>query len=400
MTIPRRRALLAVYDFPPMSGGIARAMGEIARHAESASLVVSTGRVAGSAAFDAACVSRIDRGAGDSNRLRSLFGLVRWSWRARALAAELRPEFVWAGNLKPAGHIARWLGANQRLPYGLIVHGLDLQRLAQQARSSRIKRRTARGLIGDAAGTVAISTWTRNRFQELACELGQPEAAERVRVVRLGVDADRFRPNLPVDGLRERYGLDQRPWLLTVARLIPHKGIDTGLAVVARLRREGLDVGYAVVGEGPALPALRQQADELGVTAAVRWLGWVPEPDLPALYAAASVYLGLSREEGLEVEGFGLSLLEASACGIPVVAGRGGGTSEAVAHGITGYLAADDQSAARAVRELLLDPSKAGALGAAGRSRVEREFTWSRVVRDLEEAAAGFRDGWAQRGGR
>ena len=97
-----------------------------------------------------------------------------------------------------------------------------------------------------------------------------------------------------------------------------------------------------------------------------------------------------------------MSLLEAQASGVAVVAGAGGGTGDAVTHGVTGFVVetADEHPAATVVRRLLQDPSLARVLGQAGRARAEREFAWSRVVRDLEEAAAGFRADWLGRGGR
>jgi phosphatidylinositol alpha-1,6-mannosyltransferase len=402
MTDPHLHTLLAVYDFPPMGGGIARTMGEIARHAPAGSLVVSTGRVPGSEAFDAASPSCVDRLRVDSARLRTPVGLGWWAIRAAQLAREHRAEFVWAGNLKPAGYVARWLRARRGLPYGLIVYGLDVQRLAHQARVSRFKQRVARAIIGSASGTVAISSWTAARFRELARQLGIERAAERVRVIPPGVDAVTFRPGLPTAVVRERYGLDARPWLLTVARLVPHKGIDLGIEVLRGLRQEGIEAGYAVVGEGPAREELTRLVDALGLSAQVRFLGAVPDADLPALYNSAIAYLGLSREAGLEVEGFGLSFLEAAACGLPVVAGQGGGTADAVANGITGYLVETSAAAAAtmAVRQLLQDSSHARIMGGAGRARVEGEFAWGRVVRDLEEAARVFRGGQGPLAGR
>jgi phosphatidylinositol alpha-1,6-mannosyltransferase len=389
---PPLRALLAVHDFPPMAGGIARAMGEIARHSLPESLVVSTGRMPGSDATDATIPSRVDRIRTASGRLRTPAGLAAWALRADRLVREQRTEFVWAGNLKPAGYVARWLHLRRRLPYGLMVYGFDVQRLMQQAQSSRLKRRVAKAIVGSAAGTVAISSWTAARFGELAVFLGLETSADKVRIIPPGVDSATFRPGLPTETTRERYGLDGRPWLLTAARLVPHKGVDLGIDVVGQLRREGLEVGYAVVGDGPERSALERLADARGLADQVRFLGRVPDADLPALYDSATAYLGLSRHDGLEVEGFGLSLLEAAACGLPVVAGEGGGTAEALANGVTGLLvdAGSVKPVAAAVRQLLQDPPRARAMGVAGRARVEREFTWRRVVHDLEQAAREF----------
>jgi phosphatidylinositol alpha-1,6-mannosyltransferase len=389
----RSLSLLLTHDFPPIGGGIARALGELARHAAPGELIVSTGRQAGSESFDATCPIPIDRLTVPSERLRHITGLVRWAFRARTLAGESGAGFVWAGNLKPAGHVTRWLAARDRLPYGLLVYGLDLNRVRIQAARSPIKRRAARGIIGGAAGTVAISEWTAGAFRSLAIELGLPQAAERVRVVPLGVDASRFGPAPDRPSLRARLGLaGPRRWALTVARLVPHKGIDVGLRVVAGLVRDGVDLGYLIVGEGPERAELQRQAVSLGLGERVRWLGAVDDGDLPGLYAAADLYLGLSREEGPQAEGFGLALLEAQASAVPVIAGRSGGTADAVADGVTGLLVppTDLPVIVAAVRSLIDDPGRSSAMGLAGRIRAEREFGWRRVLADLEAAAAAF----------
>ncbi|MFN8646653.1 MAG: glycosyltransferase [Gemmatimonadales bacterium] len=393
-------ALLLARDFPPEGGGIARLLGEVARHAPAGALTVCTGRFPESAAFDAGIATPVVRVGVACDRLRTLPGLARWAWRADRLAR--RADFLWAGNVKPAGHVARWVGQRRGLPYGLMVYGLDLQRLARQAAADPARRRRAAALLWDAAGTVAISRWTASRFTALAEELGVADAARHLRVVTPGVDTARFRPGATAAALRDRCGLDHRPWLLTVARLMPHKGVDTGLEVLQALRAAGHDVGYAVAGTGPDAGRLQRKAADLGVAAHVRWLGRVPDEDLPGLYGAAAVYLGLSRREGDEVEGFGLSLLEAQACGLPVVAGREGGTEDAVTHGVTGFLveALTEVAAVRVVAELLADRSRRRVLGEAARARAEREFGWPRVVRDLAAAAEAFRAGRGARGGR
>jgi len=395
-------SLLLAYDYPPLPGGISRALGEIARHAPAGELLVSTGTLPDGAATDQASGAWVDRLPVASGRLRSGPGLARWAGRAGALVRRHQAGFVWAGNLKPAGHVARWLRWRHGIPYGLIVYGLDVALLHQQVTHPGLKRRLARGILAGAAGTVAISAWTAEQFRKLARALDVPDAGTRARVIPLGVDAARFRPDVPVDALRRRLGLGTRRWLLTVARLVPHKGIDVGFEVLAGLRQQGFDLGYLVAGEGPARPALERRAAELGVSEVVRWCGHVREPELPALYAAADIYLGLSRPVGPEVEGFGLSLLEAQAAGRPVVAGIGGGTGDAVADGVTGFLVLPETPAAAiaAVAALLRNPALARAVGTAGRSRMERDFRWDRVVSDLRQAALEFSAGSVAPAGR
>jgi phosphatidylinositol alpha-1,6-mannosyltransferase len=180
--------------------------------------------------------------------------------------------------------------------------------------------------------------------------------------------------------------------LITVARLTPHKGVDTGLEVLARLRDRYPDLAYAVVGSGTELPALQGLARSLGVADRVRFLTGVPDSDLPGLYNCAEIYLGLSRQTEGNAEGFGISLVEAGACGLPVVGGRSGGIPDAVREGETGLLVDPEHpdEATAAVRKLLDDRMLAQQLGTNGRRAVETYYNWSRVAGDLARMGHEF----------
>jgi phosphatidylinositol alpha-1,6-mannosyltransferase len=378
--------LLLTYDFPPMGGGIARMMGELARRYPPGSLVVSTGQYGEGSGAAADFPNVVDRLGIPSRRLRTLQGLVLWSRRAAALARSLQPEFVWCGNLKPGGYPARWIRQRVGTPYGIVVYGTDLLLLQSRIGRSAVKRQAGKTLIGSAAVVVAISRWTRDLCLAVLDELGLGGTLD-VRIVPLGTDPVRFRPGLDQGSVRARYGLEGGRWLLTVARLSPHKGIDIGLRVLARLREVYPDLGYAVVGSGAQLSTLEGMAKKLGVTDRVRFLTAVPDSDLPAVYNSAEVYLGLSRVSDLSAEGFGISLVEASASGIPVVAGRGGGIPEAVRDGETGVLVDSEQpeEVSRALCSLLEDRTLAQRLGAAGRRAVEGYYNWDRVTADFAD---------------
>ena len=146
------------------------------------------------------------------------------------------------------------------------------------------------------------------------------------------------------------------------------------------LRERYPDLGYAVVGSGDEFIALGSLARELGVAERVRFLRDITDGDLPALYNTASAYLGLSRLMPDRVEGFGISLVEASSCGIPVVAGRTGGIPDAVRDGETGILVEPEalDEVCDAVRVILDDPDRAARMGQAGRRAVETYYNWDR----------------------
>lgn len=380
-----RPALLLAYDFPPMGGGIARWMGAFARHAPPGALVVSTGALPGSDEADAALPQKVNRLDVPARRLRTLPGLLRWSHRASLLARSLDVGFIWCGNLKPAAYPARWVHERQGVPYGVIVHGTDLLQLQHQMHASRLKRRAGRALFAGASVVVANSRWTRDLARRVLTELGFTEAEHDLRVVPLGTDPAAFRPGLDTAEVRRRYGLDEGRWMLTLARLVAHKGIDHGLEAVARLREAHPDLRYAVIGRGPHEKALRAHAKRLGVADRVRFLTDVPDTDLPPLLNAATVYLQVSRAVERMVEGFGIAIVEASACGVPVVGGTVGGIPDAVRDDETGLLvdAEDPAAIAAGVDRLLRDEALRARLGAGGRAAVETFYNWQRVTDDL-----------------
>ena len=377
--------LLLTYDFPPIGGGIARWMAELARRYPAGSLIVSTGQYGDASDVDASFPNRVDRLPIPARRLRTIQGILLWSRRVAVLARSTDAEFIWCGNIKPAAYPAKWTMERTGTPFGVLLHGGDLLILQHQVHQSAIKRKTAAALLSSAAVLVANSEWTRDRCLTLLSELEIDAPPDLVRVVQLGADQEAFRPGIDTADVRSRYGLDGGRWLLSVARLSRHKGIDTALQALARLRGRYPSLHYAVVGVGEEQEALAAEARELGVADRVRFLTDVPDRDLPALYNCAELYLGISRLMAQRVEGFGISLAEASACGVPVIAGRSGGIPAAVRDGETGMLvdAERPDAVAEAVARLLDDPALRARLGAAGRQAVERHYNWDRVTADL-----------------
>jgi phosphatidylinositol alpha-1,6-mannosyltransferase len=368
-------------------------MGELALRYPRHSLVVSTGAYPGAATSDAQFPQIVDRVGIRATRLRTLQGLAAWTWRAGRLARRSQPGFTWCGELKPAGYPARWLKTRHGVPYGLIAYGTELLLLDAKIQRSAFKRWTARQLLGQAAVVVAISEWTASLARRVLERLGRDALARGVQVVPLGTSPEHFRPGVDPRDVRARYGLDGGPWLLTVARLEWHKGIDTVIKALSTVRAAHPGTRYAVAGVGDRGPQLEQLARDLGLSDAVRFLGAVPDADLPALYNAADLYVGASRRHDLLAEGFGISLVEASACGLAVVGGRSGGVPDAVREGETGILVDPDdpQAVAAGINALLADPDLRRRFGAAGRRAVETFYNWDRVARDLIRIDAASR---------
>ena len=173
--------------------------------------------------------------------------------------------------------------------------------------------------------------------------------------------------------------------LITVNYLHPRKRVDLAIDALARLPEmtpEGRPVTLEVVGDGPERAHLEERAVALGIAERVQFAGFVSEAELAAHYRAAGCYLHCAREES-----FGLSVIEAAYCGLPVVAAAEGGVVDNVVDGETGVLsAADAESLAQAIRAVLWSGDRGQAMGARGRSLVDQRYTWEQGAEDLLSA--------------
>jgi len=385
--------LLFAYDFPPMGGGISRWMTELALGYPADTLTVSTGMLDGAAVTDRVLPQRIDRIGVHADRLRTVPGLLAWSRRAVALAREPGVRFAWCDSVRPSGYPARWAFQRQALPYGIIMHGGDLLTLGRRVAHRPFKRRVMQSILARASVYVANSRWTAARASGLFAELGLDGATSRIRVVPLGTDPARWHADSAgAAAFRRRRGLPAGPWLVTVARLVEYKGIDTAIRVMALLAADHPGLQYAVIGRGPDAARLSALSAELGVSDRVHLLTDVDDTELVAGYSVGDIYVGLTRETPTDVEGFGISFVEAAACGLPVIATRSGGIPDAVSDGETGVLVepGDLAGVVAAIDQLLKRPDLARRMGQAGRDLVERHLNWDRVVREMREIAATF----------
>lgn len=205
--------------------------------------------------------------------------------------------------------------------------------------------------------------------------LGMPRS--RASVVPCGVDLDSFAP----EGPRAARGAAHR--VVTVGRLVPRKGFDTAITALTSLPDTELVIvggpGEGELADDPEARRLRGLAAVLGVEDRLRMVGQVPRADMPALLRSASVVACTPWYEP-----FGITPLEAMACGVPVVAGAVGGLIDTVVDGVTGSLVPprDARRLASAIRRLLADPVLRDGFGIAGRDRVCARYSWDRIASD------------------
>ena len=172
---------------------------------------------------------------------------------------------------------------------------------------------------------------------------------------------------------------------MCISRLVPRKGQDTLIRAWPAVKRAVPDAMLLIGSGGPYRKDLERIVRETGVERDVVFTGSVPWEDLPLYYAVGDVFAMpcRTRRAGLDVEGLGIVYLEASATGLPVVAGNSGGAPDAVVEGETGYVVPGDSvdQTARRVADLLADPQLSAKLGTAGREWVEARWQWS-TIRD------------------
>ena len=330
--------VLVTQDFLPDLSGAARRHVELARRYPEP-MSVSTIAANDYGRHDLKEDYTIERQSFGYRNAKSFLNRVRWErWLAGRCRG--RVHVLHAGDISVVGQVVWRTHKRLRIPYLLYVDAGELRRVRETASHSRLMRRTARLVMGDASGIIAttdhVATLAREVMEEVGISQPPPIAA-----LGLGADPVLFRPGRDSGTLRQRWGIRRAPIVLTVARLAAHKGQDTGIEALALLRDEFPDLRYVLVGEGSDEARLRNLAANLSVMDRVGFAGPMRDDELPEAYATSMIYLDASRvASDKTVEGHGISLIEAAATALPVVATANGtgGTRSVIRDGETGIL--------------------------------------------------------------
>ncbi|MGW4347456.1 glycosyltransferase family 4 protein [Streptomyces sp. NPDC004690] len=380
-----RKTLVVTNDFPPRPGGIQAFLHNMALRLDPDRLVVyastwnrsAEGRRA-TAAFDAEQPFTVVR-----DRTTMLLPTPDAIRRATGLLREHGCTAVWFGAAAPLGLMTpalRRAGAERLVA---TTHGHEAG-WAQLPGARQLLRR-----IGESTDTLTyLGEYTRSRIARALT----PAAAARMAQLPPGVDEKTFHPGSGGAQVRARLGLSDRPVVVCVSRLVRRKGQDTLIRALPRILAAEPDTVLLIVGGGPYEKDLRRLAAETGVAASVRFTGAVPWAELPAHYGAGDVFAMpcRTRRGGLDVEGLGIVYLEASATGLPVVAGDSGGAPDAVLDGETGWVvrgAAPEEAADRIVT-LLGDAELRRRMGERGREWVLEKWRWDLLAERLKELLA------------
>lgn len=365
--------LLVTNDFPPKIGGIQNLLFEWWRRLPAESFAVLTSPYSGSKQFDAAQNFEIRRTRAPVLLPHPL--LIR---AINKMAKQVGAELVVLDPALPLGLV----GPHLNLPYVVVLHGAEITVPGRLPVASRLLSR----VLSNAEFIIASGSYPAAEASRIC------RSSKRIEVITPGVDIQRFKvlSSEQRADARKQFGISEDAELIVgLSRLVPRKGFDVLIRAVSHLAIEFPKLRLVIGGDGRDRGRLERIAREL--MSPTTFLGRVSDEDLPKLYGCADINAMLCRSRwmGLEQEGFGIVFAEAAACGVPQIAGRSGGASDAVDHEKTGLIVEDPtrvEDVAASLRRLLVDKSQRAKMGQASRLRAESLFDYDKLALKLGQA--------------
>ena len=377
------KTLLITEIFPPTVGGSGRWFWEIYRRMPREQVVIAAARHPKQEEFDATHDLQIVRTSLDWRKTHGIIDLAGARDHARAFLAVRRIvrqhaiTRVHCARLVPEGWIAWILKKLYGLPFMCYVHGEELNK-GQGRQIGWMMRPVLRHtefLVANSRNTSRVlrDVWNVH--------------PDRIRLLHPGVDTERFVPAPASREIRAQLGWHDRPVVLTVSRLQKRKGHDQMIRSLSTIRRAIPDILYSIVGDGAERDSLQQLVQEHGLQQHVQFRGETDDAELAQCYQQCDLFVLPNREVNGDFEGFGMVLLEAQACGKPVVAGTSGGTAETMDIGRTGRVVSCDgpNELAALVVELLGEAVLRKQMGKAARQWAVDRFAWESLSRQASE---------------
>jgi len=373
------KILVITLEYPPQIGGIASYVYNFAMHLSAGDVVVYAPTQSGDEEFDA-------KNKWKTYRRQPYWPLVWPHWLrvflqiARIVKQEKITE-IHLHQVLPLAYVALILNKFWHVPYTIFLHGSDVY----FASRNRWKLNKFRWVCKRAKNIVVNSVFFKKQLENLV-----DTSSQKVTVV-YPCPADLFFALPPaiekIEHLRQTLALTGKKVIVSVARLVERKGHALFLNSFIKILQAVPNAVWLIVGEGEEKKYLTSLVEKYNLQGVVRFLSAVPMEELPVYYYLSDLFLLLTHKDkdGVE-EAWGTVFLEASACGLPIVAGRSGGVDEAVENLVSGIIVDVNfpDVIVKTVVDLLKNEGYAKQLGISGRERVRAEFTWEKQIDKLK----------------
>jgi phosphatidyl-myo-inositol dimannoside synthase len=363
------KVLFVTNDFGPRAGGIETFIIGLIERRAFASTIVYTSAQANSQEYDQMWEKKYGvKVIRDSSRI--LLPTPRVARRISALIKAEEISVAAFGAAAPLGLLAHSMKRSGIVRIVALTHGHEVW-WAKVFPFNVLLRRIGTGVDS----LTYLGEYTR---QMISRPLTQSAKSAMIKIAP-GIDTDHFSPRNS-DNLRQSLQLSQKKVIVCVARLVHRKGQDKLIDAMPSILKSISNAHLLIVGQGPYLPKLVKRVKKLGVEESVTFVGRINYEQLPEYICAGDLFAMPSRSRfgGLEVEGLGIAYLEASACGLPVIAGSSGGAPDAVVDGKSGEVVngTDITAIAHTVIKFLRDPEGSQQMGQFGRNWVVEKWRW------------------------
>jgi phosphatidylinositol alpha-1,6-mannosyltransferase len=369
------KTLLISEIFPPLNGGSGRWFIELYSRLPRNDFSIAAGNTAGANEFD--LVNNLDitrlnlssRYWGVINP-KGLYFYISQFFKLRKLIKQKKIRAIHCGRCLPEGVFGYMFKKLLGLPYICYVHGEDIETASTSRELSMVINKVlsnASILISNSKNTrdILINHWNVDH--------------EKIRVLNPGMDANRFVPAEYEKDVRMSLGWGDRPVLLTVGRLQKRKGQDILIRALPAIKRAIPDILYVVIGGGEEKSNLLALVEENSLNDNVRFMDEVADAVMINCYQQCTLFVLPNRTINNDIEGFGMVLAEAQACGKPVIAGDSGGTSETMIIGKTGFIVdcTTPEPLAEKIVDLLRDQETLIEMGKQARIHATNNLDWN-----------------------
>lgn len=372
-----KKTLVISLEYPPQVGGIATFVDALSSALDPEKTVVLAPPHKEAKEWDEQMYYKVIR--------RPFYYKLWWPhwlklyFEVKKIVKQEKIELIMLHHILPVGYVAYMIKKKLNIPYIIFSHGTDIAFAA----ANKSKRKKAHIVAREALQIITNSESLKKRTIEAF-----PDIADKTTVLYPCPDEDFMTPP-PVDELdkmRESLALEGKKVILTVSRLAEGKGFPLLIRVMSEIFKSVPHLVWIIVGDGPKKNGIIEDIRQHNLQNVVRFIGEVPHSSLKHYYSLADLFILLTHPDpkGTE-EGLGMVFLEASAVGLPIIAGRSGGVEEAVLHGKTGLVvdAYQGVEVVGAVSRLLNDRPFALELGKNAQERMKREFNWYEQLKKI-----------------